>query len=36
MKWRVMLELGGVEGALELREVRVGECATAADSAEAL
>ena len=25
MKWRVMVELGGAEGALELREVSVGE-----------
>ena len=26
MKWRVMVELGGAGGALELREVSVGEC----------
>jgi hypothetical protein len=36
MKWRVMVELGGAEGALELREVSVGECATAVYSAETL
>ena len=36
MKWRVMVELGGAEGSLELREVSVGECATGAYSAEAL
>jgi hypothetical protein len=34
MKWRIMVELGGAEGALELREVSVGECATAVYSAE--
>ena len=31
-----MVELGGAEGALELREVSVGECTTAAYSAETL
>ena len=36
MKWRVMVELGGAEGSLELREVSVGECATGAYSAETL
>ena len=36
MKWRVIVELGGAEGALELREVNVGECATAVYSAETL
>ena len=36
MKWRVMVELGGAGGALELREVSVGECAAAACSAETL
>jgi hypothetical protein len=36
MKWRVMVELGGVEGVLELREVSVGECATAVYSPETL
>jgi hypothetical protein len=35
MKWRVMVELGA-KGALELREVSVGECATAVYSAETL
>jgi hypothetical protein len=29
MKWRVMLEPAKAEGVLELREVSVGECATA-------
>jgi len=32
----VRVELGGAEGALELREVSVGECATGAYSAETL
>jgi len=36
MKWRVMVELGGAGGALELREVSVGECAAVACSAEML
>jgi len=36
MKWRVMVELGGAEGALELREVSVGERETAVYSAETL
>ena len=36
MKWRVMVELGGAEGALELREVSAGECPAAACSAETL
>jgi hypothetical protein len=36
MKWRVMVELGGAGGTLELREVSVGECAAAACSAETL
>ncbi len=31
-----MVELGGAEGVLELREVSVGECATAVYSAETL
>ena len=34
MKWRVMLELDGAEGALELREVSVAEGATGAYSPE--
>jgi hypothetical protein len=36
MQWRVMVELGGAEGTLKLREVIVGECATAIYSAEML
>jgi hypothetical protein len=36
MKWRVLVERGEAEGALELREVSVGECATAVYSAETL
>ena len=34
MKWRIMVELGGAEGALGVREVSVGECATAVYSTE--
>ena len=29
MKWRVMVELGGVEGAVQLHEVSAGESTTA-------
>jgi hypothetical protein len=36
MKWRVMVELPGADGAVELREVSVGECSAAACSAETL
>ena len=36
MKWRVMVELGGVEGTVQLHEVSTGGCTTAEYSAEAL
>ena len=36
MRWRVMVELSGAEGAIELREVSVGACTAAACSAETL
>lgn len=36
MKWRVMVELGGAGGALELHEVSIGERAAGAGSAEML
>lgn len=36
MKWRVMVELGGVEGTVQLHEVSAGGCTTAEYSAETL
>ena len=36
MRWRVLVELTGEAGGVELREVSVGECATAACSPETL
>ena len=36
MKWRVMVELGGVEGTVQLHEVSAGGSATAEYSAETL
>jgi hypothetical protein len=36
MKWRVLVELAGEAGGIELREVSLGECATAACSPETL
>jgi hypothetical protein len=36
MKWRVLVELAGEAGVIELREVSVGECTTAACSPETL
>ena len=36
MKWRVMVELGGVEGTVQLHEVSPGGCTTAEYSAETL
>ena len=36
MKWRVLVELAGEGGGVELREVSVGECTTAACSPETL
>ena len=36
MKWRVMVELGGVEGTVQLHEVSAGGCTTAEYSGETL
>lgn len=36
MKWRVMVELGGVEGTVQLHEVSASGCTTAEYSAETL
>ena len=36
MRWRVMVELGGVEGTVQLHEVSAGGCTTAEYSAETL
>ena len=36
MKWRVMVELGGVEGTVQLHEISAGGCTTAEYSAETL
>ena len=36
MKWRVMVELGGADGTVQLHEVSIGECTVAACSAETL
>jgi hypothetical protein len=36
MKWRVLVELAGEAGVIELHEVSVGECSPAACSPETL